>query len=93
MDRTAEISLAICTVRRLGADPSQAPACYVSSETRSAKAISARTTDEVFDSMFRGWGGEVDRHENATLDQRRETAAGESGADEIEQGFPCLVRR
>ena len=29
--------------------------------------------------MFRGWGGEVDGHENATLNQHRETAAGEAG--------------
>jgi hypothetical protein len=43
--------------------------------------------------MFRGWGGKVDGDENVTLDQHRETAAGESGADEIEQGFPRLVRR
>jgi uncharacterized membrane protein len=44
-------------------------------------------------SVFRGWGGEVDGHENATLNQHRETAASEAGADEIEQGFPCLLRR
>ena len=44
-------------------------------------------------SVFRGWGGKVDGDENATLDHHRETAAGESGADEIEQGFPCPVRR
>ena len=44
-------------------------------------------------SMFRGWGSEVDGHENATLNQHRETAAGEAGADEIEQGSPCLARR
>jgi sterol desaturase/sphingolipid hydroxylase (fatty acid hydroxylase superfamily) len=51
------------------------------------------TNEPAKDSMFRGWGGKVDGDENATLDQHRETAAGESGADEIEQGFPCLVRR
>ena len=44
-------------------------------------------------SMCRGWGGEVDGHKHATLNQHRETTAGESGADEIEQGSPCLVRR
>ena len=44
-------------------------------------------------SMFRGWGGEVDGHENATLNQHRETAAGETDADEIEQDSPCLARR
>jgi hypothetical protein len=43
--------------------------------------------------MFRGWGSEVDGHEYATLNQHRETTAGESGADEIEQGSPGLVRR
>jgi hypothetical protein len=45
------------------------------------------------DSMFRGWGAEVDGDEHATLNQHRETAVGEAGADEIEQGSPCLVRR
>jgi len=35
-------------------------------------------------SMFRGWGSEVDGHENAMLNQYRETASGETDADEIE---------
>ena len=43
--------------------------------------------------MLRGWGGEVDGHENATLHQYRETAVGEAGANEIKQGSPCLARR
>jgi hypothetical protein len=43
--------------------------------------------------MFRGWGSEVDGYEDATLNQHRETAAGEADADEIEQGSPCLARR
>jgi hypothetical protein len=62
----------------------------------SALPVSALGASEVSvanGSMCRGWGGEVDGHENATLNQYRETATGEADADEIEQGSPCLVRR
>jgi len=43
--------------------------------------------------MLRGWGGEVDGYEHATLHQHRETAVREARANEVKQGSPCLARR